>query len=275
MSRLLLSLFLFASILAVSCDKSDTTDPVPEEKKDITSLKVMSYNIHYGNPPTRPGVTDIEAIVNVVNGDKPDLLALQEVDVNTTRSGRINMAQAIASRLHMRYYFAKAIDYQGGEYGVALLSKYPLSEAKVHRLPTKSGTGGEPRILATAKISLPDGTFIRFGNTHLDAQSDHTNRLLQIEEIARVTTSETLPFIIAGDFNAVPGTEVINKLDAHFQRTCQNCAPTIPASAPTRAIDFIAYRHPANKFSVESHKVIYETYASDHRPVVAVLNIGK
>ncbi|MCC9168433.1 endonuclease/exonuclease/phosphatase family protein [Pontibacter harenae] len=234
----------------------------------------MSYNIHHCNPPSRSNFIDVNAVVNAINAEKPDLIALQEVDVNTVRSGNMNQAQELASKLRMHhYFFGKAIDYQGGEYGVAILSKYPLSEREVHRLPVKQGSGGEPRILATAIVKLPDGSSVRFASTHLDAQSDPTNRQLQIEKIVDIASNDNLPFIIAGDFNATPGSNVINTLDAHFRRTCQVCAGTIPATNPTKAIDFIAYKHPRNKFRVGSHKVVNESYASDHRPVVAVINI--
>ncbi|WP_266202714.1 endonuclease/exonuclease/phosphatase family protein [Pontibacter kalidii] len=280
MKRSILGLIAGAAFLIVSCGKSsDTTDPAPVDKpvdgtEKVESVKVMAYNIHHCNPPSKPNLIDLEAIVTAIRTEKPDLLALQEVDAYTERSGTVNQAQAIASKLQMSYFFAKAIDYKGGEYGVAILSKYPISETVVHRLPTKAGSGGEARVLATAKVTLPDGTFIRFGSTHLDAQSDPANRLLQVEKINEIAAAEALPLIIAGDFNATPGSKEINTLDERFKRTCQACAPTIPATSPTKAIDFIAYKHPADKFSTLSHKVVNEQYASDHRPVVAVIGIN-
>ena len=268
--------FLFVFLLS-SCATNDASDDtIPEEIPEEvvkSSIKVMAYNIHHANPPSKPDVIDIDAIVNVIKKQDPDLVALQEVDVNTERSGPLNQAEEIAKKLDMQYFFGKAIDYQGGEYGVAILSKFPLSEQKVNKLPTQSGTGGEPRVLATAKITLTDGTAIRFGSTHLDAQSDPSNRELQINEIGKIATAEQLPFIIAGDFNATQDSEVIKTLDYHFDLTCRLCPPTIPVNNPTRAIDFIAFNHPDDKFRVESHKVINETYASDHLPVFAVINI--
>ncbi|WP_237586638.1 endonuclease/exonuclease/phosphatase family protein [Pontibacter russatus] len=280
MTKLFWGIMTGIALLATSCDKSAAPDPAPADqpadKTDtLASLKVMSYNIHHCNPPSKPDYIDINAIVGVVKAQKPDLLALQEVDVNTSRSGALNQAQEIANKLHMRYFFGKAIDYQGGAYGVAILSKYPLAETTVHRLPVKAGTEGEPRVMATAKVTLPDGTTMRFGSTHLDAQSDPANRQLQVRAISDIAAGESLPFIIAGDFNATPDSDVINALDSQFKRTCQVCAPTIPASNPSKAIDFIAYRHPANKFDVAGHQVVSEPYASDHRPVVAVIKIEK
>lgn len=233
-------------------------------------LKIMSYNIHIGVPPTKPGTTDIDAIVRTIESQDPDIVALQEVDVNTARTGKINEAAIIAGKLKMNFFFAKAIDYGGGDYGVAILSKYPLSETTIHRLTTIEGTKGEPRVMATAKITLKNGTEIRFASTHLDAGKNPINREKQIAEIVAISSSETLPLIIAGDFNAPPGSSVINKLDEMFSRTCQECAPTFPVVKPRTAIDFIAFSR-SSKFKILSHAVVQEHYASDHLPVVALL----
>ncbi|KEO71691.1 endonuclease/exonuclease/phosphatase family protein [Anditalea andensis] len=270
----ILSVIWILSLWACGEKNEPDVDAPDTGTSPVTSLKVMSYNVHYCNPPSMPAnFIDVDAIVNVINGEKPDLVALQEIDVNVTRSGKINQAQLIAGKLHMRYFFAKAIDFQGGDYGVLILSRYPITETTVHRLPSEAGSGGEPRVLATAKVSLPDGRMLRFGNTHLDAQQDPVNRMLQMGRIMEWADKEELPVILAGDFNAVPGSETIRHLDTGFTRTCEICPPTIPVMHPTRAIDYIAYRHPQHLFRSESHRVLNETYASDHRPVVATIAI--
>ncbi|MDO1450274.1 endonuclease/exonuclease/phosphatase family protein [Rhodocytophaga aerolata] len=273
-----LSFMTGVALLAASC----STQTAPAKKSAATTktgdsingqtIRVMAYNIHHCNPPSKPEYIDIEAIANTIRTQNPDLVALQEVDVHTNRSGAYNQAEEIAKQLNMYYYFGKAIDYGGGEYGVAILSRYPLSEKQVHRLPTQAETKGEPRIVATVKVTLPGGKEIRFGSTHLDAQKTPVNRELQINEIENIASGEKLPFVIAGDFNASPEFEVIRQLDTHFTRTCQTCAPTIPVNNPNKAIDFIAFR-PAGKFRVKSHQVINEKYASDHLPVVADMEV--
>lgn len=235
-------------------------------------IRVMAYNVHHCNPPGKPNVIDIDGIAAVINQEKPDLVALQEIDVNTIRSGKFNQAEELAKRTGMKFFFGKGIDYEGGEYGVAILSKYELSEPKVNKLPTLAGTKGEPRTLTTAIITLPTGHTLRFGSTHLDAQKANTNRELQIKEIIEIASSENLPFIIAGDFNAAPGSTVINVLDSKFTRTCQQCEPTIPIVNPNKTIDFIAFT-PPTKFRVISTKVINGIDASDHLPVVAELKL--
>jgi endonuclease/exonuclease/phosphatase family metal-dependent hydrolase len=259
-------LFPFLIILAsCSAQKKSGTSTSKQE------LTIMSYNIHHANPPSKAGVIDIEAIAAVINKQKPDVVMLQEVDVNTKRSG-MNEAVTLAEKTKMNFYFAKAIDHDGGDYGVAILSRYPLSGGATHKLPTAAGTNGEPRVLATANIELK-GKKITIACTHMDAQRNDTNRLLQINAITDILQKETNPVILAGDLNAAPGGAVIDILDKHFTRTCtQGCGFTIPQINPTKTIDFIAYK-PTGSFRIVSHTVIDEQYASDHLPVMATLKL--
>lgn len=233
----------------------------------------MTYNIHHANPPSKAGLIDIAAIAKVINQQQPDLVAIQEVDVNTKRAG-MNEAEVLSKATHMNVYFAKAIDYDGGDYGVVLLSRYPLSNAKTVHLPTLQGTNGEPRVLATAEITLPGKKKITFACTHLDAQRKDDNRIAQINTIIDKLQGDVKTVIIGGDFNATAESEVIQMLDRSFRRTCtENCGFTIPQINPTKTIDFIAYKKGTVEMNVISHKVIDEQYASDHLPVVAEFEI--
>lgn len=270
----ILIMILGAAFLAASFSIfSQCTPSQVSNNKCGETLRVMSYNIHYANPPSQPDSIDVEAIIQTIREQNPDLVALQEIDESTRRSGEGNQAEMIATKLEMNFLFGKAIDFDGGSYGVAILSKYPLEEGKVYNLPTDPSTGGEPRVLALANVKLTNGKFLRFGSTHLDAQEENTNRLLQIKEIAEISSREELPLIIAGDFNASPGSSVISLLDEGLKRTCNNCEATIPFNNPSRAIDLIAYT-PEKYFIVNDHKVINETYASDHLPVVTTIEIN-
>jgi len=260
----------FAFTLLIMCSCGVSREQANTAQKSSNELKIMSYNIHIGNPPSKPGLIDMEAIIKAIKSEDPDLIALQEVDVNTLRSGKINQADIIARKLGMNFFFAKAIDHDGGDYGVALLSKFPISETKIHRLTTVAGSGGEPRVIATARIQLKNGKYIRFAATHLDHLKNPVNREVQIEEINKIGLEEKLPFIIAGDLNAVTESTEIQKLDEVFMRTCSTCEPTFPVLKPNRTIDFIAFKK-TDLFSVISHRVVQEHYASDHLPVVALL----
>lgn len=260
-----------ACLVLILCSCGISKEQIAGSKKRFSAeLKIMTYNIHIGNPPSKPGIIDVEAIIKTIKAEDPDLIALQEVDVNTLRSGKINQADIIAGKLGMNFFFAKAIDHDGGDYGVALLSKFPISETKIYRLTTVAGSGGEPRVLATARIRLKNGKYIRFGATHLDHLKNPVNREAQIEEINKRGIKEKLPFIIAGDLNAVPESAEIQKLDQVFTRTCKTCEPTFPVVNPNRTIDFIAFKK-TDTFSIISHRVVQEHYASDHLPVVVLL----
>lgn len=239
------------------------------EKEKKQTLKVLAYNIHHANPPSRPGFIDIPAIARVISESGAELVALQEVDVYTERSGKdLHQAKALAEETGMHYYFFKSIDHQGGEYGNAILSKYPIEESKGYPLPFEEGT--EPRAVIVVTVTLPSGERIKFASTHLDFSSDSIARM-QAEKITEIFEDEALPVILAGDFNTTPDSETINHLDQHFTRTCrEDCPPTIPVVNPHRVIDFIMFS-PKNHFEVGTHKTINETYASDHLPVYAEL----
>ncbi len=264
-------------IVNISCAKKTVpvsiTTPVPVNAA-TADITVLSYNIHHANPPSKPNVIDMDAIANVIRQQQPDVVALQEVDVYTSRSGTtLHQADELAKLTGMTAYFGKAINYGGGEYGVAILSRFPMEEMKNTPLPTDDATNGEHRTLALATLMLPGNKKIVFASTHLDAQSNDTNRQLQIKKILEVLKQETLPVIIAGDFNAVPTNDVITQLDSYFSRTCvTGCPFTSPQLNPNKTIDYIAYA-PASKFSVVSHAVVDEKYASDHRPVKAAFRL--
>ncbi len=233
-------------------------------------LRVMSYNVHHCNPPSKAGIIDLDAVARVIKSQSPDLVALQEIDVHTGRSGAYDQAEELGKKTGLTPYFIKAIDYDGGQYGVAILSRFPMTQKGRFPLPTQPGTGGEPRVLGTATVTLPDGQQLLFACTHLDAQRDDVNRELQMQEIVRVLGQSTLPVILAGDLNAEPGSSPIRTLDARFTRSCGECPPTIPVEQPRKAIDFVAFA-PKDQFTVAQHQVVPEKYASDHLPVVVQL----
>lgn len=267
------NLILLSSLVAILFSSCANKTAPASSKSFSGDLKVMSYNVHHCNPPSKEGLIDVDAIAIVIMHENPDLVALQEIDVNTTRSGNINQIREIAARAgYHSFHFSKAIDHEGGDYGVAILSRYPLSETQTHRLPTQEATKGEPRVLSLATVALPGGKKIKFGSTHLDAQRTSTNRLLQAAEINRITSAVNLPLIIAGDFNAVENSEVMQIIKSKFKLACNNCAPTIPQINPTKTIDFIAFQ-PTGTFEIVSHHVVQEPYASDHLPIVAVLKM--
>jgi endonuclease/exonuclease/phosphatase family metal-dependent hydrolase len=236
------------------------------------TLRVMTYNIHHANPPSETVKIDMEAIARVINQQKPDLVALQEVDVHTERSGKnLDQARELARLTGMKSFFMKALDYQGGEYGIAVLSRYPIVDSVGYLLPRDPAIGGEDRAVAAISVELPGKKRVVFASTHLDLKE--ANRLSQARALIEHFQDSSLPMILGGDFNALAGSPVIELFDQSFTRTCRNdCGPTISVKNPNRTIDFIMYK-PRTGLKVLSTRVIDEQYASDHLPVVSDLEI--
>lgn len=250
------------------------TSPNPSDIQDTDTmaLTVMSYNIHHANPPSEGDRIDIDAIAKVIKENAADLVALQEVDVYTGRSGsQLHQAKALADRLDMYFYFAKALDYDGGHYGNAVLSKFPIEDSLRIFLPTLSHISAEDRVFAGVKIKI-NGKDLWFGSVHLDYKSEENN-LHQSQTLIQQLEHQSGLKIIAGDFNAEPHSETVRYFDQHFQRTCEaHCPPTIPVDQPKKAIDFI-FHSKSDSLRLEEHRVVDEKYASDHLPVVAKINV--
>jgi endonuclease/exonuclease/phosphatase family metal-dependent hydrolase len=238
------------------------------------SLRIVSYNIHHANPPAKPGLIDIDAIVTIFKKYPADVIALQEVDVYTKRSGNIHEAKAIGDALGMYVFFGKAIDHDGGYYGVALLSRFLLKDTQIVRLPMDTASKGEPRVLITATITLASGRSIIIACTHLDHRKESKSRELQVTEINAVAKKNATLFVLAGDLNAEPGTSAIQLLDETFQRSCDNCPLTFPDINPNRTIDYIGFKK-MKGIKILSHEVLQEPYASDHLPIRAVIAFDK
>jgi endonuclease/exonuclease/phosphatase family metal-dependent hydrolase len=235
-------------------------------------IKVMSYNIHHANPPSKTDLIDLDAVAAVIKKENPDLVGLQEVDQLTKRSGNVEEAKILAEKTGLKYQFFKAIDHDGGEYGVAILSRFPISNGTKIALPQVAK--GEPRVLSYVEVTLPGRETITFANTHLDATRPDSNRVVQMKAILNELAKKKGPVIVVGDLNCEAKSQPIALLDQQYTRSCvTNCAATIPQVLPRKTIDYIAVKNLS--WSLVEHRVIAELYASDHRPIVAVYQVGK
>ncbi|MEE6188332.1 hypothetical protein PIECOFPK_02077 [Mycovorax composti] len=263
--------FSLLLISGYSCSKSNNDSKAGSDSSNI--LKVMTYNIHIANPPSAPNVVDVEAIAKVINNVKPDLVALQEVDRFTDRSGKdLDQAKKLAELTGMEYRFFKAIDRSNGEYGLAILSRFAIEESQVFSLPVEQGTGAELRALGLVRVKYKNDQELIFATTHLDHLAD-ANRELQSKEILKAFKSyQKYPIILGGDFNMNQSNTTWNTLKLAFNVPCTMCPPTHSASNPQTAIDYIILNNVAkNVFTVKSYNTYPETYASDHLPVVVEL----
>jgi endonuclease/exonuclease/phosphatase family metal-dependent hydrolase len=247
-----------------------------DEQPILSRIKLMSYNIHAAVPPSTPGTVNMEAIAAVLKNEQPDIVLLQEVDKNTGRNGYTkDQAAELGKMTEMNVAFFSATNVGQGFYGVAILSKYPMSNIRKQLLP-KGNPGEEQRVVGFAQIDLPGKDSLVAMVTHLQHNSAES-RLLQVKELASVASGIKLPLVIGGDLNEQPtAAPFFSVFDNTFTRTCATgvCPNTFPAVNATAIIDYLAYR-PAGKFSVASHKVVMETFASDHLPLVSELTINR
>lgn len=223
---------------------------------DAESVRMVCWNIHHG--VGEDGRLDLERIAAVIQAEKPDVVALQEVDQSCGRSGRVDQAKELARLLGMRDVFGKAMDFDGGAYGLAVLSKLPIASHKVHRLPG----GAEPRIALEVRLVHPAGEFALV-NVHLDHHGEG-RRLRQAEHLKQQLVGRD-SIVLCGDFNALPDSQTMQVFSEW--KTVGKVGPrlTQPAGAPRVEIDHVLLRGLEAKAGV---KVIEEKVASDHRPLV-------
>jgi endonuclease/exonuclease/phosphatase family metal-dependent hydrolase len=238
-------------------------------------VRILTYNIHHGEGVD--GKFDLPRIAKVITSVKPDVVALQEVDKKTQRASGVDQAAELGKLTKMHAVFGKAMDYSGGEYGEAVLSRWPIESTRNVALPASEGH--EPRAALSIRVKIPDTdiTFTFIG-THLDHTRDPANRVAQMKKIneALVTGEHRdTPSILAGDLNAVPDSEPMKIAFEHWRDGSANDPqPTIPVVNPTRRIDYVLYR-PASRWKVVETRVLDEQVASDHRPVLVVLEYVK
>ena len=228
----------------------------------MKNLRVMTYNLRFSQ------LASAERLAKRISEENPDFVALQEVDINTSRftvpdSVRLQNTIAImAEKCGMFGFFGRTIDFAGGYYGIGILSKYPCVSMLTHNLPNPAGT--EPRVLLEGTFLLPGGT-MKFSCTHLDHKSDSA-RAVQARFVLEKVATGTMPSVVAGDFNARPGSNAIELMEKSMVNlTCGN--PTFPATAPVAKIDYI-FGYPASKLRLLSTEVL-DTLLSDHRPIVS------
>ena len=232
-------------LVVAACNKDENYNDKYGDRAVIPpkgqSLRVMTYNI-YGARATSPAnAADLDAIAEVIRRQNPDFVTLNEVDVFTNRTGKdVHQARDLAEKLGMEWHFSKAIDRDGGEYGDAVLSKYPILEKR---------------------------------SDHL---SGDASRLVQATEIRRIRDTELEgDLILCGDLNAIPSSNVIATMTSFLTNTGPIDQYTFPSDDPSRKIDYIMYA-PIEHFGVQNCQVVSRgdqqvggVDASDHRPVIA------
>jgi endonuclease/exonuclease/phosphatase family metal-dependent hydrolase len=231
------------------------------------SLRIVSYNIHAGKAVD--GSDNIARVAKVILDARADLVALQEVDMGTKRAGGRRLLRELSKATSMKSAFAKAIDFDGGEYGVAVLSRFPIESSRTIGLPSENlQSKGEGRAVCLATINLPGDRKISFASTHLE----HRFADLRIAQVAKFSEIPAdLPAIVAGDLNAKPDSPLLKQLSLRFTDSFgKSTAATFPGSG--ERIDYILSDR-LTQWTVMEARVLEATGVSDHSPILAVLRL--
>ena len=225
-------------------------------------LRLMSYNIR--NTKGMDGIHNIQRIANVIINEAPDVVAVQELDSMTTRSGQKYVLGELADRTQMHAIYAPAISFQGGKYGIGILSRQKPMGIKIYPLPGRE----ESRMLMVAEFKD-----YYFACTHLSLTEE--DRLASLDIIKSSTKKSHKPYFLAGDLNDQPESKFIQALQQDFQILTNTKHATFPAPKPTETIDYIAaWKHNTNDFANLSARVLEEPIASDHRPLSVQLRMA-
>ena len=225
------------------------------------AVRVLVYNIHAGTDTDRR--SNLERVAGVIRDSRADIVLLQEVDRRTRRSGGVDQLDSLRRLTGKHGVFGKAIDYDSGEYGLGILSRWGIMADSVFPLPVETPhTGYEARIALVAYVAFPSEP-IRVVNTHLDA-SRETYRNQQTTTLGRIGAGSAAS-LIGGDLNSEPEQGIITMLSSlGFTDLYPGCgaAPgfTFPVAKPVKRIDYLlaspagaACRH---RYCLPTHPII-------------------
>ena len=231
-------------------------------------LRVVSYNIKHGRG--NDNIVALERTAGVLRALTPDVVGLQEVDDLATRSGGVPQAERLGQSLGMHHAFGRFMDFQGGAYGMVILSRHPILRTESVRLPD----GNEPRIALAVEVELPGQRRLTIVNVHFDWVGDDGFRFAQATALTRYLDALKTPYVLLGDFNDEPASRTLAlfKSRAVEARKPDGDHFTFSSTEPTKEIDFI-FTAPAAAWRAHEVRVISEPLASDHRPVLAVLEL--
>jgi endonuclease/exonuclease/phosphatase family metal-dependent hydrolase len=245
------------------------------------TLRVMTYNVH--SCIGMDGKLSPGRVARVIARHRPDIVALQELDVGRRRTGGVDQAHQIARLLQMEFHFHPAIHLQEERYGDAILTHLPMRLVRAGRLPRPAARPWlEPRGALWAAVDTGGGLELQVVNTHLGLSQGE-----RWEQVETLLGDEWLghpdcrpPVILCGDLNARPGSRVCRRIVAHLddaQRKIEGhrAGPTFASRYPTVRIDHIFVSAEIEVVSVEVLRTSMTRVASDHLPVLVEIRIGR
>ena len=265
LQRVFMNLLSVGFLSLAGC--SSIPEPGASELPKPVSLRVATWNIKHGLG--MDGQLDLERIAATIETFDADIVALQEVDENVRRSGRVDQAAWLGDRLGMHAAFGSFMDYQGGRYGLAILSRFPIDSS----VPWRLSDGHEPRVALAIGVTPSAGNPISVVCVHFDWVDDDGFRFTQATETMDRLLDLDTPWIVLGDFNDTPQSRTMRTFRARGRDAVKPAGSraTFPADDPRVEIDFIL-TGPGDRWRTGDVEVVPESTASDHRPVIAVLS---
>jgi endonuclease/exonuclease/phosphatase family metal-dependent hydrolase len=246
--------------------------------KNAIPLRLMTYNVHHCR--NMDGRLSPRRIARVISHYNPDIIALQELDVRRKRTGKIDQAQFIARTLEMEYHFSPAIQLEEGEYGNAILSRYPMRLIHAGSLPTLPHKFVlEPRGALWAVVTV-NNQEIHLFNTHFGLRGKE--RLAQVEALMGEewlgNPRRLNPTIVCGDFNSLPHSKVCKRIRRHFRDTQVSLNDHRPqrtffGAYPIGRIDHIFVSPEINIHNIEVPRTALTIRTSDHLPLIVDISI--
>ncbi|QBR91953.1 endonuclease/exonuclease/phosphatase family protein [Nocardioides euryhalodurans] len=244
---------------------SATASVCPELTAEGSVLRVLSYNVHSGRGVD--GRLDVARIAGLLRQWDVDVALLQEVDRGRRASRYVDMPAILARQTGMDLAYGVNWRPNGGEYGVATLSRFPIVEQRNTLLP--NAPGYQQRGLLRADIDVA-GTTISTYNTHLENKSQ-LMRLRQVSASRRIVAQTRHPVILGGDLNSQPGSPMLGVLRSFVSDAWDVAGRgpglTVPLRNPRLRVDYVMYSPPLEATSAQ----VLSSSASNHRAVLADL----
>ena len=244
-------------------------------------LRLMTYNVHRCVGTDRK--LDVERVAEVIAAEKPDVVALQELDVRRARTRGVDQAHRLAELLKMSSHFHPAMTVEEELYGDAILTALPEKKVKADGLPLYTRIPGlEPRGAVWITVEV-GGTPVQIINTHLGLvpQEQKRQAAALLGEQWMAHEAWQAPGILLGDFNATPYSATYRLLktalrDAQTQSSTWRKTPTatFPSSFPFMRIDHVFLTKGLETVNVSSPYGPLARVASDHLPLVVDLEIS-
>jgi endonuclease/exonuclease/phosphatase family metal-dependent hydrolase len=226
-----------------------------------TPLRIATWNIRAAQS------APVDVLGAEIRAMQADLIALQEVDVRTRRGSFVDEPVELAKILGFHYVFAASIKWDEGHYGLAVLSRWPLTKVRRHRLD--GSPEAEPRIVLDVTVCA-GGRPLRVLNHHADRRT--VSRALGFANLRRIIKDDVgRGLLVLADLNEYPDAPGIRSLigDGFIDLGAAATVNTVGTGRVDR-VDYVLADGPMARLASPAR--VWPTDKSDHHAVLADLN---